>query len=82
MYFLIREREIVYVGKAQQTAARLLAHWRSGREFDAYFALQVSERWNKEVESFYIEILDPPQNIDRPDCYYMLRLARQAGVIA
>ena len=62
VYFLVRGREIVYVGLSCCFAERLERHIKDGREWDMVFLLPIFERGAMAVEGYYIKTLRPPEN--------------------
>lgn len=64
IYFLGLEQDIGYVGKASNIATRLWAHWTQSKDFTHYWCMtDIPKPVIDDIESFYIEWLDPPLNL-------------------
>jgi hypothetical protein len=64
IYFLVKDREIVYVGQSGfDVLARISKHRREGRDFDAYAFMQCDKDKVDEFESMYITALMPKLNM-------------------
>jgi hypothetical protein len=67
IYFLIQRNEIVYVGISCEICARLVQHWRAGRDFDRYWCIGgLTEGFAQFVETFYIHVFRPVSNEKYP----------------
>lgn len=63
VYFLIYEKEIVYVGSSMNIYARLTAHNNNKNlEFDSYSIIEAPEKDLKELEADYIFWFTPEHN--------------------
>lgn len=61
VYFLIRRRSIVYVGKTKSVAARIAQHSGS-KDFDAVMVMRVPEELLGTIEMSWIQRLRPKLN--------------------
>jgi len=62
VYFLICDRQIMYVGKSLDVLDRLSKHRRAGRVFDSYSYISCSPADVGRLESLYINAFLPPWN--------------------
>lgn len=62
IYFLVLNREIVYIGQSVDILHRISRHRREGREFDSYSYLLCDQSKLDELEEKYIVALMPWQN--------------------
>ena len=63
VYFLLKNREIVYVGKSKHFTARINNHETdSEKDFDSVFFIPLEEKYIKKVESYYIQRINPKLN--------------------
>lgn len=65
VYFLVRDREVVYVGQTISLASRLESH-RKDKQFDEVFYLPTPREELLQVESGFIKALDPELNKVKP----------------
>lgn len=63
IYFLVRDAEVVYIGKTTDVFLRLSKHRRDGKQFDAYNFLPCGEADLDRLESLYITALLPYGNL-------------------
>lgn len=63
VYFLIKDTEIVYVGRSLNVTQRVIAHKSGDKDFDRYSYVTYEESELKEKESEYIAYLKPKYNI-------------------
>ncbi len=69
VYFLLEDREIVYVGKAKSVHERLIQHSKD-RAFTQYWAFGgMPELFVEDIETFYIYYLEPMLNEKYPPIY-------------
>lgn len=66
VYFLIENREIMYVGKSLDLFNRLSQHMRSGKRFDSYAFLACQPTHLDYYEALYINAFVPPWNTSTP----------------
>ena len=62
VYFLIRDGEVVYVGKSRNVLQRLTKHRRNGKRFDAYNVYHCAPENLDRYERLYITALMPVEN--------------------
>ena len=63
LYFLIREEEVVYVGRTKDIVARIRCHLRySDKEFGAFACFPVVPTNLPAVEKYFIQLLQPQYN--------------------
>lgn len=62
IYFLIKDKRVVYVGQSINISSRMIAHIRNGVDFDAYSIVQCDGAQLDLLESFYIHNLKPTGN--------------------
>lgn len=63
IYFLMRSREVVYVGQSIDVLHRVARHRREGRKFDAYAYLECEPSDLNRLEGLYIRALVPEENL-------------------
>lgn len=61
VYFLIKDSEIVYIGKTNEFFERISRHNRN-IEFDSYYYIETPPEKQDEVENFYIIKFQPKHN--------------------
>jgi hypothetical protein len=59
VYFLIRDREVVYVGQSVDVFSRIARHRREGRPFDSFNVMPCEPERMDALESLYIDALVP-----------------------
>jgi hypothetical protein len=62
VYFLIKDNEVVYVGKSGDVHGRISQHWMLSKDFDSYTYIACSGMEMDELERYYIKSLLPPLN--------------------
>lgn len=62
IYFLLMEKEVVYVGQTTNLLARLHKHQRDGKIFDAVSFIQCGESHLDNLEAMYIDAFLPEYN--------------------
>lgn len=65
IYFLIKDRQIVYVGQSKNMLARLGNHAANGVDFDSYTTVDCDEEFLDEAESMFIRKMTPKYNLNR-----------------
>lgn len=63
VYFLIREREVVYVGQSLDVLNRISRHRRDGRKFDAFSYIECDVADMDSLEVLYIKAFVPAENV-------------------
>jgi len=63
VYFLIKDREIVYVGQSVDVFLRVSQH-RSIKEFDSFSYIHVEREHLSAIERHFIDSFDPKLNVD------------------
>lgn len=66
IYFLIEDKQIIYVGLSTCIDSRLHRHRKNGVGFDSFTWLEAPELYLKTIEAYYIRRIDPPLNNDFP----------------
>ncbi len=69
VYFLIRCKEIIYVGMSKDFDRRLETHLENGMPFDSFAWLEVPEMYMKAIEAYYIDRMQPIYNNHFPRVY-------------
>lgn len=59
IYFLIRGKEVVYVGQSIEVHSRICKH---KKEFDSYAYIECDRKMLDRLESLYIHVLRPALN--------------------
>jgi hypothetical protein len=65
VYFLCKEKQVVYVGQSVNPIARINTHWTDKKEFDAVFFLPVPISELNRTEAKFIHALKPPLNASK-----------------
>lgn len=73
IYFLLRNKEVVYVGQSVDVLGRISRHRREGRAFDAYAYIDCAPEEMDRLERLYIRAFVPEENMslgnkDRLSC--------------
>jgi hypothetical protein len=63
VYFLIRDREVVYVGQSRDVLHRVARHRRDGKAFDAFSYIECDLKDMDRLEVLYIKAFVPPENV-------------------
>lgn len=63
IYFLIKRREVIYVGQSVDVLGRIARHRREGRDFDAYTYIECPPEELDQLERQYIRALVPELNM-------------------
>lgn len=67
LYFLLRNDEILYVGKSVEILRRMNQHKEKGWPFNRYWCFGgLPELYIEHVEAFYIHAFEPPLNCKYP----------------
>jgi hypothetical protein len=68
IYFLVKDKEIVYVGKAKSIQSRLDSHVKdAGKKFDSFWYFECFDKhWRSYLEAHYINELSPALNVVTP----------------
>lgn len=79
IYFLIRERNIVYVGQSQDIMARLSTHANGDKLFDSFNFVACDPAELSNLEAEYIVQLNPEYNLKLPinDKWMTLEMLRR-----
>jgi hypothetical protein len=64
IYFLIKNRRVVYVGKSVHIDARLISHQRTGKTWDRWYWVPCQPELLDYLERQYLDLLLPPWNLD------------------
>lgn len=74
IYFLIKNKEIVYIWKTKDFYERISMHARF-KEFDSYYFIETPEEKQSELENFYIIKFNPKHNktINRLEGYITIQ---------
>lgn len=81
VYALWDSNKIVYVGKSTNLHLRIGSHKSSGKVFDGYSYIRVSDRHEMDsVESFLIRTLSPKYNKTTERAYVPLKTARKRAI--
>lgn len=68
IYFLIKDREIVYVGQTiGEPVSRASKHRADGKDFNSYYFVQVKRAALDIMESIYINLFNPKLNKQFPN---------------
>ena len=62
IYFLIKDKEIVYIGQSTCVFRRVYDHLWSKKIFDSFSYIQCEEKMLDKLESIYIHFYQPPEN--------------------
>lgn len=63
IYFLIKDKEVIYVGQSLDVFHRMARHRRDSREFDSFAYIECEKERLDELESQYIAAFVPPLNL-------------------
>lgn len=62
VYFLIGNKEIIYVGQSSNFDLRLDTHKKNGVPFDSFAWMEVPKLYISDIEAYYIDRIDPIYN--------------------
>jgi hypothetical protein len=62
IYFLIKDKEIVYIGQSTCVFRRVYDHLWSKKIFDSFSYIQCEKKMLDKLESIYIHFYQPPEN--------------------
>jgi hypothetical protein len=76
LYFLLMNRQIVYVGQSMNCHNRIHTHMASDKEFDAFtiFPMEIGAEFNT-LEALYILKYQPRYNMTLPPCPLLITAA-------
>lgn len=77
IYFLIRNKEIVYVGMSRDIPGRIDQHKENGMPFDSFAWFEAPENFLRDIEAYYIRRIKPFLNNDYPRSMYFQEAAQQ-----
>lgn len=63
IYFLIKDKEVIYVGQSTDVFHRMARHRRDNREFDSFAYIQCEKDQLDDLEAKYIAAFVPPLNL-------------------
>ncbi len=73
VYFLIKDKEVVYVGQSIDIYGRLSKHRADGRDFDSFAFIQCEKALLNDLESLYISAFVPFMNSSLGSVRYRAR---------
>lgn len=77
VYFLIENKEIVYVGQSNDINTRLTQHRENGIVFESFAWFEAPQPYLRAIESYYIHRIQPRLNYDYPRQHDFSTWARQ-----
>lgn len=77
IYFLISNKEIIYVGMSKSIDERIDMHRKNRMPFDSFSWFEAPELYLRAIEAYYIHRIQPPLNNDYPIAYGFRELGAQ-----
>ena len=76
IYFLVRDNKIVYVGSSKWVEFRIQQHKENQVEFDSSAWFEAPRIFLREIESYYINRINPPLNKHRISGHAFARIIK------
>lgn len=84
VYFLIKDNEVVYVGKSKDVHSRVMTHLvDKEKDFDSYSYILLENAHDRDVtECFYIETLAPKYNNSFSEKHLLLEVLQEIALLS